>query len=338
VLWEDRDIRFDVNVQQLRLRPGEKLIDQLDAIEDTKGNNGERGRLMVTNLRIMWHAHSSPRVNLSIGFNCVIDISSRPTQSKLRGKTEGLFVLTKSNGTRFEFIFTNLVPGSPRLFTSVIAVHRAYESSKMYREVKLRAAIIENRQLRLLPLEQKYNEIPGVYNLSSDQGNLGTFIITNVRCVWFANMNESFNVSVPYLQMSVVQLRDSKFGHAIVIETLKSASGYILGFRVDPEEKLKDMVKEVQSLFKVYSTSPIFGIEFDTEVVGSSVESALNVQDDVEIETSSEQSDAFAAYFADGNKVSDREPVFNEELQLAIEKLPDGFSLADLWEVMPYEK
>jgi hypothetical protein len=33
------------------------------------------------------------------------------------------------------------------------------------------------------------------------QGNLGTFFITNVRLVWHANMNESFNISIPYLQM-----------------------------------------------------------------------------------------------------------------------------------------
>lgn len=33
------------------------------------------------------------------------------------------------------------------------------------------------------------------------QGNLGTFFITNVRVVWHANMNESFNVSIPYLQI-----------------------------------------------------------------------------------------------------------------------------------------
>ena len=25
------------------MRPGEKLVDRLDAIEDTKGNNGDRG-------------------------------------------------------------------------------------------------------------------------------------------------------------------------------------------------------------------------------------------------------------------------------------------------------
>lgn len=34
-------------VRYLTLRPGEKLIDQLDSVEDTKGNNGERGTLYV---------------------------------------------------------------------------------------------------------------------------------------------------------------------------------------------------------------------------------------------------------------------------------------------------
>lgn len=39
------------------------------------------------------------------------------------------------------------------------------------------------------------------------------------------------------------------------------------------------------------------------------------------------------AYFADGNKDRDREPVYSEELGLAIEKLPDGYTLASLWEI-----
>ena len=29
--------------RQMKMRPGEKLIDRLDCIEDTKGNNGEKG-------------------------------------------------------------------------------------------------------------------------------------------------------------------------------------------------------------------------------------------------------------------------------------------------------
>ncbi|XP_021563426.1 Bardet-Biedl syndrome 5 protein isoform X4 [Carlito syrichta] len=281
-LWEDRDVRFDVSSQQMKTRPGEVLIDCLDSIEDTKGNNGDRGRLLVTNLRIIWHSLALPRVNLSIGYNCILNITTRTANSKLRGQTEALYILTKCNSTRFEFIFTNLVPGSPRLFTSVIAVHRAYETSKMYRDFKLRSALIQNKQLRLLPQEHVYDKINGVWNLSSDQ-----------------------------------------------------SGGYVLGFKIDPVEKLQESVKEINSIHKVYSASPIFGVDYEMEEKPQPLE-ALTVeqtQDDVEID-SDDHTDAFVAYFADGNKQQDREPVFSEELGLAIEKLKDGFTLQGLWEVM----
>ncbi|OWF36293.1 Bardet-Biedl syndrome 5 protein homolog [Mizuhopecten yessoensis] len=334
-LWEDRDVRFDVNPSQMKMRPGEKMIDRLDAVEDTKGNNGDRGRIIVTNLRIIWHSLSMPRVNLSIGFNCVINISTKTAQSKLRGTTEALYVLTKCNTTRFEFIFTNLIPGSPRLFTTVIAVHRAYDTSKLYRDLKLRGALVHNKQLRLLPQEQIYDNVNGVWNLSSDQGNLGTFFITNVRLVWHANINESFNVSIPYLQMRSVKIRDSKFGLALVVESSQQSGGFVLGFRIDPAEKLQQVVKEIQSLHRVYSACPLFGVEFETEekMDDSQDLTVEHVQDDVEIENEG-SSDAFAAYFADGSKDKDRDPVYSEELGLAIEKLRDGFTLHGLWDVL----
>ncbi|KAK8738625.1 hypothetical protein OTU49_003978, partial [Cherax quadricarinatus] len=177
-------------------------IDKLESIEDTKGNSGDRGRLIITNLRLLWHSLSLPRVSLSVGLNCIINITTKTVNSKLKGLTEALYILTKANNTRFEFIFTNLVPGTPRLFTSVMGVYKAYTSSKMYRELKLRGAIIQNKQLRILPQEQIFSRVNGVWNLSSDQGNLGTFVITNVRLVWFANMNELFNISLPFLQIS----------------------------------------------------------------------------------------------------------------------------------------
>jgi Bardet-Biedl syndrome 5 protein len=46
---------------------------------------------------------------------------------------------------------------------------RAYETSKLYRDLKLRGALIQNKQLRLLPQEQVYDKVSGVWNLSSDQ-------------------------------------------------------------------------------------------------------------------------------------------------------------------------
>lgn len=113
-----------------------------------------------------------------------------------------------------------------------------------------------------MPREEAYSEVNGVWNLSSDQGNLGSFVITNVRVVWFASMNENFNVSVPYIQIvslnlleirdwvpfytiewitpygvrcwqfvsylftaqKSVRIRESKFGVALVVETSQQVS------------------------------------------------------------------------------------------------------------------
>ena len=48
-------------------------------------------------------------------------------------------------------------------------IFRAYETTKLYRDLKLRGAIIQNKTLKLLPLEQVYDQVNGVWNLSSDQ-------------------------------------------------------------------------------------------------------------------------------------------------------------------------
>ncbi|XP_071542201.1 BBSome complex member BBS5 isoform X3 [Panulirus ornatus] len=337
MLWEDRDVRFDISPQQMKMRSGERVIDRLESIEDTKGNSGDRGRLIITNLRLLWHSLNMPRVSLSVGFNCIINITTKTVNSKLRGLTEALYILTKANNTRFEFIFTNLVPGTPRLFTSVIGVYKAYNSSKMYRELKLRGAFIQNKQLRILPQEQIFSRVNGVWNLSSDQGNLGTFIITNVRLVWFANMNELFNISLPYLQIASVKVRESKFGMALVVESSEASGGYVLGFRIDPVEKLHEVHKEISALYSVYSQCPVFGVEFILQDKPPTDGNQLDLpdMDEAEIDESvHDTADVLAAYLADGLH-HDREPVFSSELGLAIEKLKEGYTLQTLWEVIP---
>lgn len=168
-MWHDREIRFDVRFEQLELRRGEVLIDSMRSIEDTKGNNGESGELQVTNLRLLWISSSNIKTNLSVGFGAVVSINIRSAQSRSRGSSQALYVLTKFNGSRFEFIFTNLVLDSPRLFTTVQAVFRAYDTSKMYRELKLRGAVIAQKELIQLPEEQIFNKISGIWNLSADQ-------------------------------------------------------------------------------------------------------------------------------------------------------------------------
>lgn len=79
-----------------------------------------------------------------------------------------------------------------------------YLRTYLYRDLKLRGAIILSGQLIIMPDELVYNNINGVWNLSSDQGNLGSFVLTNIRLVWFADANDTFNISLPYLQISNV--------------------------------------------------------------------------------------------------------------------------------------
>ena len=172
-IWQDREIRFDVPPVSLEARKGEFTIDSMNSVEDTKGNNGERGELFITNLRMIWYAARSRRTNLSIGYNCIVSLNIKTAQSRLRGNTQALYVLTKYNGSRFEFIFTNLNPqlvrNSPRIFTTVQAVFRAYETTKLYRDLKLRSDdIIRDKTLNLLPHEQVFKHVQGVLNLSSN--------------------------------------------------------------------------------------------------------------------------------------------------------------------------
>jgi len=336
-VWQDRVIKFDQPEQVLQLRDGEVQIDSINSVEDTKGNNGERGVIVLTNLRIIWKSARKAHTNLSIGFACVNNLSVRLVASKLRGSTQALIVMTRFNTTRYEFIFTSLVKSSPRLFTSVQAIYRSYDTTKLYRDLKLRGAIIKDKELVRLPQEQIYEQIPGIWNLSSDQGNLGTFIVTNVRIVWFAILAENFNVSMPYLQVKSINVRNSKFGQALVIETSPSSGGYILGFRVDPPEHLEQLHLQITNLWRVFSKNPVFGVEHvvekGDEEEGGPQNPVRVVEDDVQI-VESDDLDPCMLYYADGDKELDREPVYEPELGLAVERLKDNTTLQQLWSVL----
>lgn len=200
----------------------------------------------------------------------------------LKGQTQALFLRTRYEQSRYEFIFTSLVKDSPRLFTSFQAVIRSYETTKMYRDLKLRGAIVQDKQVMILPKEQIFTKYNGVWNLSAEQGNLGTFYFTNVRVIWFAQLAENFNVSLPWVQVKCIKVRDSKYGTALVIETSEFSGGYILGFRV---ENVEEVYQEATNLFKTYSQNPMFGVEVQFEDVDTNIASVTipQVEDNLEI-------------------------------------------------------
>ncbi len=56
-----------------------------DHVEDTKGNDGLDGRLLITNLRIVWHAKPWTDNNMSVGLNLITSIESRKITSTVAG-------------------------------------------------------------------------------------------------------------------------------------------------------------------------------------------------------------------------------------------------------------
>ena len=126
-LWQDSEMRVDTSKAGLALRRGEAVIDTLSSVEDTKGASGQRGDLTVTNLRIIWVAHSSSRLNISIGLGCLIPgrgLAVRAATSRTRGNLQSLYVAASFQGAKFEFIFTSLVRASPRLFSTALSVQK----------------------------------------------------------------------------------------------------------------------------------------------------------------------------------------------------------------------
>lgn len=56
-------------------------MERVENVEDVKGNNGDRGILRVTNLRLIWHAITTPRINLSIGYKTITGITTKVAKS-----------------------------------------------------------------------------------------------------------------------------------------------------------------------------------------------------------------------------------------------------------------
>lgn len=145
------------------------------------------------------------------------------------------------------------------------------------------------------------------------------------------------------MQIKSLRIRDSKFGFALVVETFARSGGYILGFRIDPKEKLEDAYKEILNLHQVYGTTPIFGVEHTVEAEAPTVQQLLQprVEEDVEItEEESPDAHAVAAYYVEGSAGADAEGgshsdiTFDSKLGLAVETMQSGITLESLWRVV----
>lgn len=351
----DRDLKFDIVQKLVNLQPGEEDIDFIPNIEDTKGKIGEKGDIRITNLRFLWISKDKPNTNLSLGLNCIKDLFIRNANSVIKGTTQSLYVVCKHEGSKYEFVFTNLGDDTPRLFSTTQAILRAYETSRQYRDLKLRGSIIKDGDLKLLKGEKVISKVSGVWNVSNTQGHLGTLHTTNLRIVWHANATPNFNVSIPYLMLLSVQVRPGKTGESLVVETNKFANSYILGFRIEPTDRMNKLAVEIRKLSDLFWERPLYGLEYVPEPEakarseaavqssnrggggedGEPAEESENGEAPAEnFQTEGGDSgvaDVMKKFYAEVAAQGDRPPVYNVDLGLAVEGLPDGFTIPIIW-------
>lgn len=90
---------------------------------------------------------------------------------------------------------------SPKIFAVFQNVARSYEATKLYRDIKTSGAIVYDKNLILLKEENIINSYSNVISVGQDPSNKGSLFYTNVRFVWFSYGNESFNISIPWIQI-----------------------------------------------------------------------------------------------------------------------------------------
>ena len=141
-------------------------------------------------------------------------------------------------------------------------------------------------------------------------------------------------MSLPWIQVKSIKVRESKFGTALVIETSDFSGGYILGFKL---ENLDEVFTEITGLFKVYTQSPVFGVECSFEDASQNLDAVTipRVEDNVEIIDAPVGVSPSVQYYLEnkGERGAQHEIEFSNEIGLAIEKMPEGMSIESLWKI-----
>ena len=123
---------------------------------DSKSEIEELGSLLVTNLRIIWILNASEKRNLSLGLDCIASISSKMGETVLKGVTENISIQAKYKNSQFEFIFGVRhydSTTSAKIIPLLDHVKKAYDESKLYRNIKIRGELFINSEYDIKLLE-----------------------------------------------------------------------------------------------------------------------------------------------------------------------------------------
>ena len=113
---------------------------------------GKKGKMVFSNIRVIWYDENNKFFNLSIGFGAVTHLEITENRQDVNYSRYRILVKMYFDGTKYEFIFES-PPVDKNPFTNLNVIFRAYECSKDYRNVKIRSNISKSGNLTLLDKE-----------------------------------------------------------------------------------------------------------------------------------------------------------------------------------------
>ena len=371
-VWQDRYVKIDCNKKDISLRKGEESYEILKLIKDSKSPSGAIGTFLFTNLRLIWYENGNLKNNFSIGYDTIIDLSEKKTESKIDVDSEiitSLCIKCKDNDNEYEFLFTSIAEKDINLKTSLSNILKIYEVGRYYRDIKVKGAdivVFKEKKLNQLPDENILNTLNGISYINNQGNYPGILIITNLRIVWLSTQYENFNLTIPWIQMSKIQSKsDSKYEKLISVTIKNYFGGNLYNFYIAKSNLFDKILDDMTKAMFYYQEDPILGVNINKLMIDDN--KANKPKKDKNELTPQEQhpkkvnkidehfKKVVNKYFTDEDEIDNNnfngissiyllndyknkqnninDIVFSKELGCAIEKLPDKVTIDNLWKI-----
>ena len=353
-LWQDHQVLFNCSKSEFIFGKGEETYKTMSNIEDLKGT--EVGTFIFTNLRLIWYNNKNPKINQSIGYDCIEHLEKKTSDSMMTGQSNILSINCKVDKNRYELEYRHLSDVKNDPYINLTNILKLYEEGRIYREMKQNTEDIldkENKKLIFLKSEkimETYKSISINVNNENDTinnkiGNIGTLYLTNLRIIWINDKKDSYNLSLPYVQISsIIGENNSSFGISLKIRLSRLYNNFIILFYSNNGKMDEQFCEEFKKKVENFSKNPILGISLIKK--GEGVQDKLRekigkiaeiVYGQEEISDSNEDEQAGIVYLINegrNKQNSINEIEFSKELGIACQKLPENVTINDLWKII----
>lgn len=273
-IWELRSIRFDIELDEER-KSFERHVAVSYNVEDAKGNAGFKGQMFVTNLRVLWQLSSDPSINLSIGWDTIVNTSIKTMPVGGGNSFKHLLALKTQNlsQNRYEFKFMGYGEDELRVFNVISDLQKKVAATKTFRCTNLAIKCDPNYELlEGEELKSSYEECIFTENEAKIKARL---VLTDVRVIILKNEEKKMNYSIPWLMVRSVEKQEEDSSLYVRIHCRGILASRLLCVTCRKGADLKKLYLELKTFSESYNKAPILGYSFD-KASSKSMESVVS--------------------------------------------------------------